>query len=40
MDETKNWITIVEDEEGNAIIKYDPVREEIIDLRTGEVLNY
>ena len=40
MDETKNWITIVEDDEGNPIIKYDPYHEEIIDLRTGQVLNY
>ena len=37
--ETKNWKTITTNEEtGEPILKYDPHRDEIIDVLTGEVI--
>jgi len=38
MDETKNWKTVTVDEEGHPVLKYDPHRDETIDIRTGEVI--
>ena len=39
MDETtKNWKTVTVDEEGPPVLKYDPHRDETIDIRTGEVI--
>lgn len=37
MDE-KNWKTVTVDEEGHPVLKYDPHRDETIDIRTGEVV--
>jgi hypothetical protein len=38
MDETRNWKVITTDEAGEPILKYDPHRDETIDIRTGEVI--
>ena len=38
MDETKNWKVITTDEEGNPVLKYDPHRDEIVNVITGEVV--
>ena len=38
MDETRNWKTVTVDEEGHPVLKYDPHRDETIDIRTGEVI--
>ena len=38
MDETINWKTITYDEEGNPILKYDPHRDETVNIVTGEVV--
>ena len=38
MDETINWKTITTDDEGEPILKYDPHRDEIINIMTGEVI--
>jgi len=34
MDETKNWKTITEE----PLLKYDPHRDEVINMKTGEVV--
>ena len=36
--DTKNWKTITTNEYGEPILKYDPHRDETIDIRTGEVV--
>ena len=36
--DTKNWKVITTDEEGNPILKYDPHRDEIVNVITGEVV--
>ena len=36
--ETKNWKTITTDDEGEPILKYDPHRDEIVNVHTGEVI--
>ena len=38
MDETKNWKVITTDEAGEPILKYDPHRDEIVNILTGEVI--
>ena len=38
MDETKNWKVITTDEEGTPILKYDPHRDETVNVITGEVV--
>lgn len=38
MDETKNWKVITTDEAGEPILKYDPHRDEIVNVQTGEVV--
>ena len=38
MDETKNWKTVTVDEEGHPVLKYDPHRDETINVHTGEVI--
>ena len=38
MDETKNWKVITTDEEGTPILKYDPHRDETVNVITGEVI--
>ena len=36
--DTKNWKVITTDEEGTPILKYDPHRDEIVNVITGEVV--
>ena len=36
--DTKNWKVITTDEEGNPVLKYDPHRDEIVNVVTGEVV--
>lgn len=38
MDETKNWKVITTDEEGTPILKYDPHRDETVNVITGEIV--
>ena len=39
MDETtKNWKVITTDEAGEPVLKYDPHRDEIVNVITGEVV--
>ena len=38
MDETKNWKVITTDETGEPILKYDPHRDETVNVITGEVI--
>ena len=38
MDETKNWKVITTDETGEPILKYDPHRDETVNVITGEVV--
>ena len=38
MDETKNWKIITVDEQDQPILKYDPHRDEIVNVITGEVV--
>ena len=38
MDETRNWKTVTVDEEGHPVLKYDPHRDETINVHTGEVV--
>ena len=39
MDMTKNWKTITTNEEtGEALLKYDPHHDEIVNVVTGEVI--
>ena len=38
MDETKNWKVITTDEAGEPILKYDPHRDETVNVITGEVV--
>ena len=38
MDETKNWKVITTDEAGEPILKYDPHRDETVNVITGEVI--
>ena len=38
MDETINWKTITTDDDGEPILKYDPHRDEIVNVHTGEVI--
>ena len=38
MDETTNWKIITTDENGEPILKYDPHRDEIVNVITGEVV--
>ena len=37
MDE-KNWKTVTVDEEGHPVLKYDPHRDETINVHTGEIV--
>ena len=36
--DTKNWKVITTDEEGNPVLKYDPHRDETVNVITGEVV--
>ena len=36
--ETKNWKTITTDENDEPILKYDPHRDEIVNIHTGEII--
>ena len=38
MDETRNWKVITTDEAGEPILKYDPHRDETVNVITGEVV--
>ena len=38
MDETRNWKTVTVDEDGQPVLKYDPHRDETINIHTGEVV--
>lgn len=38
MDETKNWKIITLDENGTPLLKYDPHRDEVVNVKTGEVV--
>ena len=38
MDETKNWKVITVNEDEEPILKYDPHRDEIVNILTGEVI--
>lgn len=38
MDETINWKTITTDDEDQPILKYDPHRDETVNIVTGEVI--
>ena len=38
MDETRNWKTVTVDEDGTPVLKYDPHRDETINVHTGEVI--
>ena len=38
MDETRNWKVITTDETGEPILKYDPHRDETVNVITGEVV--
>ena len=38
MDETKNWKVITTDEAGEPTLKYDPHRDETVNVITGEVV--
>ena len=36
--DTKNWKVITTDEDGEPVLKYDPHRDEVVNIRTGEVV--
>ena len=36
--DTKNWKVITTTEDGEPILKYDPHRDEIVNIHTGEVI--
>ena len=36
--DTKNWKVITTDEDGEPVLKYDPHRDEVVNVRTGEVV--
>ena len=38
MDETINWKTITTDEQGYPVLKYDPHRDETVNIVTGEIV--
>lgn len=38
MDETKNWKLISLDDNQEPLLKYDPHRDEIVNVQTGEVI--
>ena len=38
MDETRNWKVITVNEDEEPILKYDPHRDEIVNILTGEVI--
>ena len=38
MDETINWKTITTNDDGEPILKYDPHRDEIVNIHTGEIV--
>ncbi len=38
MTKIENWKTITTDEEGEPVLKYDSHHDEIINIRTGEVI--
>ena len=38
MDETKNWKLVQVTEEGEPLLKYDPHRDETVNIVTGEVV--
>ena len=38
MTKLENWKTITTDEEGEPVLKYDSHHDEIVNIRTGEVI--
>lgn len=36
----KNWNTVMYDNENKPLIKYDPVHNELVNIQTGEVIEW